>query len=75
LKNNNVNQKRKKRKHFGRSAAIDLIIRHLKSDHSAAINFLKGQIGDAINFTMASAGFSFKKLMLKLKESVLWQYL
>lgn len=74
LKKDNAYQKRKKRKHFRRRAAIEPIIGHLKSDHRAARNFLKGQIGDAINFTMAAAGFNYKKLMVKLKESVLWLY-
>jgi len=72
LKKDNDYQKRKKRKHHRRRAAIEPIIGHLKSDHRAARNFLKGQIGDSINFTMAAAGFNFKKLMTKLKAKVLW---
>ncbi|GBF19428.1 hypothetical protein C21_01593 [Arenibacter sp. NBRC 103722] len=64
----------KKRKHFRRRAAIEPVIGHLKSDHRAAMNFLKGQMGDSINFMMAAAGFNFKKLMVKLKEKVLWLY-
>ena len=63
---------RKKRKHFRRRAAIEPVIEHLKSDHRAARNFLKGQIGDQINFIMAAAGFNYKKLMIKLKEKALW---
>tara|TARA_R110002051_G_scaffold297703_1_gene364207 strand:- start:275 stop:571 length:297 start_codon:yes stop_codon:yes gene_type:complete len=55
-------------------AAIEPIIGHLKSDHRAARNFLKGQLGDSINFMMAAAGFNFKKLMVKLKEQALWPY-
>ena len=74
LKKDNAYQKRKKRKHFRRRAAIEPVIGHLKSDHRAARNFLKGQIGDSINFIMAAAGFNFKKLMVKLKETVLWLY-
>jgi len=70
LKKDNAYQKRKKRKHFRRRAAIEPIIGHLKSDHRATRNFLKGQMGDSINFMMAAAGFNFKKLMKKLKE--LW---
>src|SRR5680860_1791617 len=58
-----------------KKAAIEPITGHLKSDHRAARNFLKGQIGDSINFTMAAAGFNFKKLMVKLREAVLWLYL
>ncbi len=74
LKRDTAYQKRKKRKYFRRRAAIEPIIGHLKSDHRAARNFLKGQIGDSINFMMAAAGFNFKKLMVKLKETVLWLY-
>ncbi|MFT7036845.1 MAG: IS5 family transposase, partial [Cyclobacteriaceae bacterium] len=65
-------QKRKKRKHFRRRAAIEPVIGHLKSDHRAAKNFLKGQLGDSINFIMAAAGFNYKKLMKKLKEKAFW---
>lgn len=74
LKRDTAYQKRKKRKYFRRRAAIEPIIGHLKSDHRVARNFLKGQIGDSMNFTMAAAGFNFKKLMVKLKETVLWLY-
>lgn len=72
LKRDSAYQKRKKRKHHQRRAAIEPIIGHLKADHRAARNFLKGQIGDSINFIMAAAGFNFKKLMVKLQEIKLW---
>ena len=72
LKKDNEYQKRKKRKHHRRRAAIEPIIGHLKQDHRAANNFLKGQTGDSINFMMAAAGFNFKKLMNKLKEKIQW---
>jgi len=75
LKKDSAYQKRKKRKHFRRRAAIEPIIGHLKSDHRAARNFLKGQTGDTINFIMAAAGFNFRKLMKKLKENNLWIYI
>ena len=74
LKKDNAYQKRKKRKHHRRRAAIEPIIGHLKHDHRAARNFLKGQLGDSINFMMAAAGFNYKKLMKKLKESKLWLF-
>ena len=74
LKKDSEYQKRKKKKYFRRRAAIEPIIGHLKSDHRAARNFLKGQIGDTINFIMAAAGFNFRKLMDKLKQSNLWLY-
>lgn len=65
-------QKSKKRKKFRRRAAIEPIISHLKQDHRVAINYLKGQIGDSINFILAASAFNFKKLMGKLKEEALW---
>lgn len=74
LKKDSGYQKQKKRKHFRRRAAIEPIIGHLKSDHRAARNFLKGQAGDAINFIMAATGFNFRKLMKKLKENIIWLY-
>lgn len=55
-----------------KKVAIEPIIGHLKTEHRAARNFLKGQIGDSINFTMAAAGFNFRKLMVKLQEIKLW---
>ena len=72
LKKDNEYQKRKKRKHFRKRAAIEPIIGHLKQDYRAAKNYLKGQIGDAINFMMAAAGFNFRKLMKKLKVAIVW---
>ena len=75
LKKDSEYQKRKKRKYFRRRAAIEPIIGHLKQDHRAIRNFLKGQTGDSINFIMAAAGFNFKKLMKKLKENILWLYI
>ena len=75
LKKDNDYMKRKKKKHFRRRAAIEPIIGHLKSDHRVARNFLKGQLGDSINFIMAAAGFNYRKLMVKLKEKTFWLYL
>jgi IS5 family transposase len=72
LKKDTEYQKRKKRKHFRKRAAIEPIIGHLKQDYRAAKNYLKGQIGDAINFMMAATGFNFRKLMKKLKDSIVW---
>lgn len=65
-------QKSKKRKKFRRRAAIEPIIGHLKQDHRVDINYLKGQIGDSINFILAASAFNYKKLMEKLKEEALW---
>ena len=74
LKKDTQYQKRKKRKHFRRRAAIEPIIGHLKQDHRVARNFLKGQIGDSINFIMAAAGFNYKKLLVKLKKEAFWLF-
>ena len=48
LKRDTEYQKRKKRKHFRKRAAIEPIIGHLKQDHRAAKNYLKGQVGDLL---------------------------
>jgi len=74
LKRDTEYQKRKKRKHFRRRAGIEPIIGHLKQDHRVARNFLKGQLGDSINFMMAAAGFNLKKLMVKLKKEISWLF-
>jgi IS5 family transposase len=72
LKRDTEYQKRKKRKHFRKRAAIEPIIGHLKQDYRAAKNYLKGQTGDSINFMMAAAGFNFRKLMKKLKTTIFY---
>ena len=74
LKKDTEYQKRKERKYFRRRAAIEPIIGHLKQDHRVARNYLKGQLGDSINFMMAAAGFNFKKLMVKLKKELFWLF-
>lgn len=63
-------QKQKKRKHCRRRAAIEPVIGHLKSDYRVSRNFLKGQIGDSINFLMAASCYNLKKLMTKLRVKV-----
>lgn len=74
LKRDNAYQKRKKRKHCRRRAAIEPIIGHVKNDHRAAKNFLKGTLGDQINFVMAASAFNYKKLMRKLRDKAFWSY-
>ena len=54
-KSASVYEKRKARKRFRRRAAIEPRIGHLKSDFRLDRNFLKGQIGDAINLLLAAA--------------------
>ncbi|MBU2914434.1 IS5 family transposase, partial [Reichenbachiella agariperforans] len=74
LKRDNTYQKQKKRKHCRRRAAIEPIIGHIKKDHRAVINYLKGKTGDKINFIMSASGFNYKKLMKKLRAIALWLY-
>jgi len=60
-------QRQKKRKEFGRRAAIEPIISHLKTDFLLSRNYLKGAVGDSINLTLSCAAFNFRKYMRKLK--------
>jgi len=48
-------EKRKAKARFRRRAAIEPRIGHLKSDFRLGRNFLKGQVGDAINLLLAAA--------------------
>jgi IS5 family transposase len=59
----------KMKKQFGRRAAIEPIIGHLKSDHRMKRNFYKGITGDAINVMLSAAAFNFKRMMRKWKSS------
>ena len=63
LKRDTKYQKEQKRKKFKRRAAIEPIIRHLKSDHRLSRNYLKGFIGDEINLLLAATAFNLKKWM------------
>ena len=75
LKRDNTYQRRKKRRHCRRRAAIEPIIGHLKSDHRVIRNYLKGSLGDHINFLMAAGAFNFKKVMKKLKKKLFCLFL
>jgi hypothetical protein len=46
-------------------AAIEPIIGHAKSDYGLKRNYLKGEIGDAINAILAASAFNFKSWMRK----------
>lgn len=74
LKRDSAYRKQKKRKHCRRRAAIEPIIGHIKKDHRALINYLKGKTGDKINFIMSASGFNYKKMMKKLRATALWLY-
>jgi hypothetical protein len=49
-------EKRKARNRFRRRAAIEPRVGHLKTDFRLGRNFLKGQLGDAINLLLTAAG-------------------
>lgn len=54
-KNATAYEKRKAKARFRRRAGIEPRIGHLKSDFRLGRNFLKGQVGDAINLLLAAA--------------------
>ena len=57
------------RKRFRRRAAIEPIIGHMKNQYGMDRNYLKGELGDIINATLAGAALNFKRwLNIKLKE-------
>jgi transposase, IS5 family len=58
-------EKTKLRKSFRRRAGIEPIIGHTKSDFGMGRNYLKGEIGDAINAMLAASAFNFKSWMRK----------
>ena len=58
-------EKARLRKSFRRRAAIEPDIGHLKSDYGLGRNYLKGEVGDAINAMLAASAFNFKSWMRK----------
>ena len=64
-------QQQKLKKCFGRRAAIEPVISHLKTDYRLSRNFYKGIFGDNINVMLSAAAFNFKKIMNKWKTSFL----
>jgi len=53
----------KLKKGFGRRAAIEPVIGHLKTDYRLNRNFYKGIKGDSINVMLAAAAMNFKRMM------------
>ncbi len=53
-------------------AAVEPVIGHVKHDHRMVKNYLKGNIGNAMNVNLAAAGFNFRGLLNKIKEAILW---
>ncbi len=65
-------EKSKLRNHFRRRAAIEPIIGHTKSDHGLDRNYLKGEVGDAINAMLTAAAFNIKSWMRKALEQLIF---
>ena len=71
-KNASVYEKRKARKRFRHRAAIEPRIGHLKSDFRLDRNFLKGQVGDAINLLLAAAASNLSLWMRQVLLRLVW---
>jgi IS5 family transposase len=65
-----VYEKRKAKARFRRRAAIEPRIGHLKSDFRLGRNFLKGQIGDAINLLLAAAASNLSLWMRQVLSAL-----
>ena len=65
-------EKLKARKCFRRRAAIEPIIGHAKENYGMKRNYLKGEVGDAINAMMSASAFNFKSWMRKAVEDVIF---
>jgi IS5 family transposase len=65
-------QKRRARECFRRRAAIEPLIGHTKSDVGMDRNYLKGEIGDAINAMLAAAALNFRSWMRKTLEQIIF---
>ena len=51
------------RKKHSRRAAIESVIGHLKYDYRLQRNFLKGNVGDAINLMLSAVSMNFKRVI------------
>ena len=56
-------EKRKSKKKFGRRAAVEPTISHLKKDHRLSRNYYSGIFGDNINVMLAAAAMNFKRMI------------
>jgi IS5 family transposase len=65
-------EKSKLRKCFRRRAAIEPLIGHTKSDVGMQRNYLKGEIGDAINAMLAAAALNYRNWMRKALEQIIF---
>src|ERR1039458_4514208 len=62
-KNATKYQKQKDRKRFGRRAAIEPVISHLKQDYRLSRNYYSGIKGDNINVMLSAAAMNFKRMI------------
>ncbi|MEM9830474.1 MAG: IS5 family transposase [Bacteroidota bacterium] len=69
-KNATVYQKRKARKRFRKRAGIEPTIGHVKHDHRMNRNFLKGEVGDAVNALLAASAFNLKKRYNQIRATL-----
>jgi IS5 family transposase len=56
-------EKQKAKKRFGRRAAVEPVISHLKQDYRLSRNYYKGINGDNINVMLAAAAMNFKRMI------------
>ena len=54
------------KKKLKRRNAVELVIGHMKNDGRLGRNFLKGQMGDAINALLCGAGHNLRKILRQL---------
>ena len=69
-KNATAYQKRKARKRFRQRAGIEPTIGHVKHDHRMIRNFLKGEVGDAVNALLAASAFNLKKRYNQIRATL-----
>ena len=69
-KNATAYQKRKARRRFRQRAGIEPTISHVKHDHRMIRNFLKGEVGDAVNALLAASAFNLKKRYNQIRATL-----
>ena len=62
-KNATKYQKQKDRKRFGRRAAVEPVISHLKQDYRLSRNYYSGVKGDNINVMLSAAAMNYKRMI------------
>ena len=56
-------EKQKAKKRFGRRAAVEPVISHLKQDYRLSRNYYSGIMGDNINVMLSAAAMNFKRMI------------